>query len=104
VLDGVIDMTGRTTFRECAGLIGEASLFLSTEGGLVHAAQAMQTKSVVVITGYQHPDMVAYPQNVNLWINEGHGPCGMKVPCAECESAVCAHDAVEIATLAMGAL
>lgn len=104
VLDNVIDVTAKTTFRTCAGLIGRSKLFLSTEGGLTHAAQAVGTKSIVVITGYQHPDMVAYPQNINMWIHKNHGPCGKKQKCEECWDAVIGHDEQEIINEAMGVL
>jgi ADP-heptose:LPS heptosyltransferase len=101
VLDNVLDMTGKTTFRTCAGLIGKSKLFLSSEGGLTHAAQAVSTKSIVVITGYQHPTMVAYPQNTNLWVHGDHGPCGKKQRCSSCWEAVVKHDEQEIVGAAL---
>ena len=73
LLDNVVDYRGLTSFREAAILIGKSKLFLSTEGGLVHAATAVNTKSIVVITGYQDERMVAYPQNININISK-HGP------------------------------
>jgi len=89
LLNGVIDLRGKTSFRTCAGVIGRSRLFMSTEGGLVHASTAMNTPTVCVITGYQHEDMVAYPCNKNLWIHGDHGPCGTKVPrCPSCWKAV----------------
>lgn len=96
-LKNVVHLNGKTTFRTCAGVIGRSSAFLSTEGGLVHAARAFDTRSVCVITGYQHPDMVAYPLNTNLWIHGNHGPCGIKRPrCRDCEMWVNKHDPLEI--------
>lgn len=95
LLDGVVDLRGKTSFREAALVIGESKAFLSSEGGLVHAATTVDTPSVVVITGYQHPDMVAYPQNVNINLGK-HGPCGLKVKCDECFSEVINHDYFEI--------
>ena len=84
-LEGVIDLTKRTTFREAAGIIGKSSLFVGSEGGLVHAANAFDVPSVVVITSFIHPDLVKYPGNFNLWLNDdNHGPCGMKVHCQKC--------------------
>jgi len=96
ILKNVIDITSKTTFRTCAGIIESSQLFLSTEGGLTHASQAMKTKSIVLITGYQHPDMVAYPSNFNFWIHENHGPCGNKIRCQDCWNAVNNHDEKEI--------
>jgi ADP-heptose:LPS heptosyltransferase len=95
LLDSVIDFRGKTSFREAALLIGESELFLSAEGGLVHAATAVNTPSVVIITGYQTERMVAYPQNININI-AGHGPCGLKVPCDECKKDAENHDEQEI--------
>lgn len=98
-LDNVIDLTGKTTFRTCSGIIKNSSIFLSSEGGLVHAAQAMKTKSIVVITGYEHPNMIAYPDNINLWIHDNHGPCGKKTYCDECHKIVSEHDELQIAKI-----
>mgnify|MGYP003653958760 CR=1 FL=1 len=94
-LQNVTSLIGQTTFREASCLMGEASLFISSEGGLVHAATAVDTTAVVVITGYQSPKMVAYPQNINIDISS-HGPCGLKVSCPECSRDAESHDYREI--------
>jgi len=98
VLDGVIDATGKTTFREAIAIIERSSLFLATESGLVHAATAVSTRSIVIITGYQALKMVAYPQNINVNISS-HGPCGLKTHCAECEADARRHDFKQIVNL-----
>ena len=97
-LENVIDLTGKTSFREAAGVIGKSKLFVATESGLVHAATAVDTKSVVVITGYQTKKMVAYPQNINVDISS-HGPCGLKDTCPECKKDADSHDENEITQL-----
>lgn len=98
VLDGVIDATGKTTFREAIAIIERSSLFLATESGLVHAATSVNTRSVVIMTGYQTLDMVAYPQNINVDISS-HGPCGLKTHCTECEGDAWLHDFREVVNL-----
>ena len=95
VLNNVINLTGQTTFITAAGIIGRSSLFLSTEGGLVHAATAFDTKSLVILTGYQSQKMVAYPQNINVNISN-HGPCGLKKECLQCKQDIENHDWKEI--------
>mgnify|MGYP003112750825 CR=1 FL=1 len=95
LLENTIDLTGKTSFINSAALIGRSKLFLSSEGGLVHAATAFDTKSVVVITGYQSEEMVAYPQNINVNISK-HGPCGLKGECPECRKEAEEHDWKEI--------
>jgi hypothetical protein len=103
VLENVIDWTGQSSFKNTTGMIGFSSLFLSSEGGLVHAATAVNTKSVVVITGYQSEKMVAYPQNINVNISS-HGPCGLKFLCPECKKDAEFHDWREITSLIEGEL
>ena len=91
LLKNVVDFTGKTSFKEAALLIGKSKLFVSAEGGLVHAATAVNTTSVVIITGYQDVRMVAYPQNINVNIAK-HGPCGLKIPCSACQDDAEKHD------------
>lgn len=95
LLENAINLTGKTTFFEAAGVIGRSKLFLSTEGGLVHAATAVDTQSIVILTGYQTEKMVAYPQNINIRIAK-HGPCGLKQECKDCKKDVEDHDWKEI--------
>jgi ADP-heptose:LPS heptosyltransferase len=90
-LSNVIDMTGETTFREAVAIIEKSSMFLASESGLVHAATAVDTKSLVVITGYQSEKMIAYPQNINVNISS-HGPCGLKIPCPDCKKDAESHN------------
>ena len=96
ILDGVVDTTGKTSFRTCAGVIGRASLHLSAEGGLMHAAAAMKTPAVIVVTGYQDPKMTCYPWNTNIWVKHDDAPCGMKIRCDACHQAVEVHDECEL--------
>jgi len=95
VLNNVIDWTGKTSFKNTAKMISYSKLFLSSEGGLVHAATAFDAKSLVVLTGYQSEKMVAYPQNININISS-HGPCGLKVFCQDCDKDRDDHDWKEI--------
>ena len=95
VLDNVTNLTGQTSFREAACLIGKSNLFVSTEGGLVHAATAVDTTSLVIITGYQHPKMVSYSQNINMNISS-HGPCGLKIECQKCQDDASKHEEDEL--------
>ena len=103
MLKNVIDMRGKTTFREAAGIIKLSDLFLSSEGGLVHASNAVDTKSVVVLTGYQSHKMVAYPTNINVDISS-HGPCGLKIDCELCIDDVDKHDENEIVNIVINEL
>ena len=98
VLKNVVNLTGETSFRQAVAIIERSSLLLATESGLVHAATAVDTKSVVVITGYQSKKMVAYPQNINVDISS-HGPCGLKFNCPDCKKDADNHDWQEVVNL-----
>lgn len=95
-LSGVIDITGKTTFREAAAIISLSNMFVSSEGGLMHAANAVGTESVILYTGFIHPTMTCYSENTNIWIGRGHGPCGLKVHCQNCYNESLEHDPSEI--------
>jgi len=62
-LDNALYTNGDLTFRETYGILKKASFLLSTEGGLVHLANAADTKSFTIYTSYQHPSMTMYPGN-----------------------------------------
>jgi ADP-heptose:LPS heptosyltransferase len=96
VLSGVYNLTGQTTFRETALLISLSRLLVASEGGLMHAANAVSTPAVIVVTGFLHPKMTCYPENDNIWIGSAHGPCGMKVLCQACHEEARVHDWTEI--------
>lgn len=98
VLNNVVNMTGRSTFREAAAMIKNSKLFVGSEGGLMHAANAVGAQSVIVITGFLHPNMTCYSNNVNIWIGKSHGPCGMKVRCNKCAQECQQHDESEVIT------
>ena len=95
LLENAVDFTGKTSFREAAALIGRSKMIISTEGGLTHAATITKTPAMVIVTGYQSPRMVCYPQNINLNI-ASHGPCGLKDICEECQKDAENHDYTEI--------
>lgn len=103
-LINVINLCGKTSFREAALVIKSSRLFLSTDGGLMHAANAVGTKSIIVYTGFVHPRLTGYPSNENIWIGKNHGPCGMKTFCKRCFEESNDHDHREITDLAMSIL
>ena len=66
ILNGVTDLTGKMSFREACYCIKKSLLFLGTVGGLMHGANAVGTKSIIIVTPYQHPRMACYPDNINI--------------------------------------
>jgi len=81
VLSGVVDLAGQTSFREAAGLIGKSKLFVGYVSGLMHAARAMDVKSVILVSGFESPELACYPENMNIYKKVKCAPCGLKTPC-----------------------
>ena len=103
-LKGISDLTGQTTFRSASAIIASADLFVSSEGGLMHAANAVETKSVIVYSGFISPVMTGYTENTNIWVGKDHGPCGMKTKCEKCYNSMKSHDCSEIVESVASAL
>lgn len=76
------------TFRlACAGLARCRAAVLP-EGGLHHAAAALNVRAVVLYGGFISPKQTGYVIHKNLFT--GHEPCGMRVPCKHCALAMAA--------------
>jgi ADP-heptose:LPS heptosyltransferase len=82
-LQNVIDYNGKLTFREAALLIKQADLFVSTIGGLMHAARAVDTSSIILYSGYESPVLAGYPENINFSRKVECAPCGLKTECPQ---------------------
>ena len=62
------------TFREALQVLSKAKLFIGTDGGLHHAAAALNIPSVVIWTGFTSPRHLGYDTHRN--IHDGSEPCG----------------------------
>ena len=60
-----INLVGRTTLKEAAGVLRGAMLHMDNEGGLVHIAACLGIKSAVIF-GPTSFEYFAYPGNINL--------------------------------------
>jgi len=82
VLPGVLDQTGRLSFRETALVMREAELFIGTEGGLMHAAAAVGVPSVILYGGITRPEFSGYPELQSIVCNYVECiHCGLKGDC-----------------------
>jgi ADP-heptose:LPS heptosyltransferase len=64
-IPGAIDLRGKTTITGAAAILRNAVLHLDTEGGLVHLARAVGTKSLVLF-GPTSIEFYGYDDNVNI--------------------------------------
>jgi ADP-heptose:LPS heptosyltransferase len=91
-LQGAVDLRGKTSLRQGAAILANAKLFIGLEGGLVHMARAVGTRSVVIYTGYTTPEETGYPENANLRASLAGISCWSRVFCEHCrESAEAVH-------------
>lgn len=103
-LTGVLDLRGRTTLREAAGVLAGARLFIGMVGFLMHLAAAVGTRSVVIFGGREHPDQSGYPDNVNLFTELPCSPCWLWNTCPyerECMRRITADAVVGAATMVL---
>lgn len=74
-------------FREACAVVASATVFVSTEGGLVHAAAALGTSTVALFGGCVSEPVLGYPEHINLVDDSPETPCGTWAPCAHCTTA-----------------
>jgi ADP-heptose:LPS heptosyltransferase len=78
------------TFRlACAALSGASAAVLQ-EGGLHHAAAALNIPAIVIFGGFISPAVTGYQSQVNLFLQTAEHPlgCGMRQPCRHCAKAM----------------
>jgi len=66
LLEGAIDLRGKTTVRETAALLANSLCFIGTVGFLMHLARAVECRSVIVYGGREHSFQTGYICNENL--------------------------------------
>jgi len=81
LLHGVVNLIGKTSFREAVGLVGKSKLFVGYSGGLMHGARAMDVNAVILASGFEPLEVANYPQNLNIYKKTDCAPCGLKTPC-----------------------
>ena len=82
MLRGVQQVRPRTFVDACALLAG-ARAALVPEGGLHHAAAALQVPAVVLFGQHTPLEVTGYPEHINLTGGDGEA-CGKWLPCEHC--------------------
>lgn len=75
------DLRGRTSLREAAAILANATLLLGLEGFLAHLARAVDCPAVVILGGRTQPSTVGYSANINLYSSVPCAPCGLRNDC-----------------------
>jgi hypothetical protein len=81
-LRDVLDLGGQLPVRTTIALMKRARLFLGLEGGLMHAASAVNVPSVIVWGGLTLPEFAAYPDRHRVLCTYVEcAPCGLRGGC-----------------------
>jgi ADP-heptose:LPS heptosyltransferase len=75
--DGVVDISGKTSFRESLRFVEQATAVITTEGALMHSAAAYDTPCLVIISGCMSPKVTAYPGQTRVFYDK-------ELSCSEC--------------------
>ena len=76
-----VDLRGRTTLRDAAGIIASSALFIGLEGFLTHLARAVDCPAVVVMGGRAPESVFGYSANRNLTAFPECAPCARRTGC-----------------------
>jgi ADP-heptose:LPS heptosyltransferase len=71
-------------FRSACAVIANAKACVLPEGGLHHAAAAVNVPAVVIFGGFTPVELTGYEGHINLGASLGEA-CGMRTPCKHCE-------------------
>jgi hypothetical protein len=98
ILNNVIDISDKiSSFREAALLLKYCELFVSAEGGLMHACNAVNTPCVILFPPLFDPIFTKYENVTDIWIrDENHFNCFKTKNCKECLNLMKNHDPNEV--------
>lgn len=77
---------GTTTMRDAFAVLEMARAYVGPEGGVHHAAAAMNVPGVVIFGGYISPANTGYDIHRNIFT--GGQACGWRTPCIHCKAAM----------------
>ena len=75
-----------SSFLDGAAVLSIAKTAVMSEGGLMHAAAAVNVPSAIIFGGFVSPENTGYEMHTNFFI--GGEPCGSLEPCKHCQSAM----------------
>ena len=81
LLDGTLDLRGKTSLRETAAILSRSRLFVGQIGFLMHLARAVDCRSVIVYGGREMPYQSGYTCNENLYTPLTCSPCWKENQC-----------------------
>ncbi len=101
--DAIQSFAGKCTMRESAALLSQASLFIGPDSLLMHIANGLKIKSIIIFGGSRPVECFGYNENTNLsstpscspcWIHDGYETCTHMVKCMSNISVQSVFDAI----------
>jgi len=90
VLKHTRSFSGKHTMRESAALLSQANLFIGPDSLLMHIANGLSIKSIIIFGGSRPVDSLGYKDNTNVsstpscspcWIHDGYENCVHNIQC-----------------------
>jgi ADP-heptose:LPS heptosyltransferase len=78
---GALDLRGKTSLRETAAILANSQVFLGEAGFVMHAARAVECRSVIVYGGREDPAISGYSANENMVGRTVCSPCWQRIRC-----------------------
>lgn len=98
LLEGVVDLRGKTAIRETAGVLHNSAVFVGLAGFLQHLARSVECRSVIVYGGRELPSQTGYTCNENVVHRPECSPCWIYGRCehnVKCMAAIGADQVIE---------
>jgi ADP-heptose:LPS heptosyltransferase len=83
------------TFRHAMAALSVCRAFVGTEGGLMHAAAAVNVPGVILWSEFISPDITGYTMHRNL--RHAGVACGSRLNCSGCRASMAAITVGEVA-------
>lgn len=86
-------------FRHALAFLSLCSLYVGPEGGMHHAAAALNRNAVVIFGGFISPSITGYQAHANIFT--GGEACGSFFPCSHCRDALNEISVTKVTALAL---
>lgn len=90
-----VEQVETPSFRHACAILSVCRAYVGGEGGMHHAAAALNRPAVVLFSGFISPATTGYAGHRNIY--HGGVACGSRMPCAHCRDSLRAIEIDEVA-------
>lgn len=77
------NFNNKLTFHQTVSLISQSSLFIGTEGGLMHAISSFDLSAIIIYTGCVSPSLTGYEKHIKIFNRTHCSPCHKREKCLD---------------------